>query len=183
MKKIVLLVALFVSVSIKAQEESFKNNDDEDYNLFISGGCHIGLWALSFSQVGKLNTLPYTVHIDKLLKKKYAIGLGYSHDSYPMHNYSTNENETVSRHNYRLRLYKFLSNQENLFSIYMGGSFGVSYWKNSSPWGWNTTSDTYWPSAQFLTGIKIKFTETFFWQTEFGVGPPYGIQSALGIKF
>ena len=183
MKKILLTICLFFSISFQAQEKSLKNNN-EDYNLFIAGGCHIGLWAVIFSQKITLKELPFNIHIDKLIKKKYAIGLGYSYDRYPSGSMSYyNSSETTSRHNYRLRFYSFLSDQEKPFSVYMGASLGVSYWDNANPWSWGSSSNKYWPTAQFLTGLKLKFSETFFWQTELGVGPPYAFQTSLGLKF
>jgi hypothetical protein len=178
MKTVLLIGLVLTALKAGAQE---KENKNEDYNLFISAGFHVGVWAIPLQQKISLQQIPYNVHIDKLIKNKYVLGLGYSYDRYPNSPIGyTAHSKNVSRQNLRIRFYKFLMDQEQTLSLYIGTSVGVSYWDfKATHEGYNR----YWPTAQFIFGVKVKLTDTFFWQTELGGGPPYIAQTALGIKF
>jgi|GEM_PF-2593823 len=182
MKKIILFCFVLAAVKAVAQDKALQTKKEEDYDLFITGGVHVGVWALALQQVITSKEVPYNVHIDKLLKEKYMIGVGYTYDSYSYSpSGSTGPDQKTKRQNFRLRFCKFLSNQEKKFSTYLGVSAGVSYWdlRNKYYSGYNE----YWPTAQFLFGMKVKFTDTFFWIMELGAGPPYALQTSVGIKF
>lgn len=183
MKKNILFIFSFLNMASAAQKNA---GADADYNLFISGGFHVSVWSTALNQQITPQQIPYNVHIDKLFKDKYVLGLGYTYDLYPSNPFvlSSYSGET-HRHNVRVRYYKYLMPQERTVSLYIGMAVGISYWasNNTTTPGYIETFENYLPSAQFIFGIKLKFSETFFWQNELGGGSPYAFQSSLGIKF
>lgn len=180
MKKILLICFSLLTFPIFSQEENRASDFNPDYDLFISGGVHVGLWNLTGNTNLPVENIPYNIHIDKVFKHKYVLGIGYSHDRFersPIEFY--NASIGILRQNIRIRYYKFMTDYNKTFSIYMGLSAGCSIWTKQ----YSSSANTYWPTAQFLFGMKVKLTDTFFWQTELGAGPPYALQTSLGIKF
>lgn len=179
MKKTLLICLSLFTLKFFSQEETRTPEKNQDYDLYISAGLHVGLWNLTGNTNLPLENTPYNFHIDKVFSHKYAIGIGYSHDKFehsPIEFF--NASAGILRQNIRIRYYNYLTDYDKTFSIYMGLSAGCSIWTSQY-----SSKNTYWPSAQFLFGMKVKLSDTFFWQTEFAVGPPYACQTSFGIKF
>lgn len=183
MKKIVLLGMALLVMRSPAQQRS-SSHEGGDYNLLVSGGLHLGLWTLILNKtIMAAEDLPFNIQVDKVFRNNFALGLGYSYDRYQGSPIAMRSKGSKSeKQNLCVRLYKFIGNPESRFITYIGTALGVSYWTaggNGAPEG----MQQYWPTAQFLFGMKLKLSESTFWQTEFGAGPPYFCQTSLGIKF
>lgn len=179
MQKILLICLSLLALKISSQEEMRPSEKNQDYDLFISGGLHVGLWNLTGNTNLPIENTPYNFHIDKVFRYKYALGIGYSHDKFehsPLDFF--NASAGILRQNIRIRYYKYITDYDKTFSIYMGLSAGFSIWTKQY-----SSENAYWPSAQFLFGMKVKLNDAFFWQTEFAFGPPYACQTSLGINF
>lgn len=193
MKKVLFILLLFRCHPGASQSGRHSSARENEYGLYISGGVHLGLWNLVFNWDEQspvklnFNQIPFNIQVDKLFKGKYVLGIAFSSDEYhgnPLSFYGSVSSLPAGRQNIRIRYFKYLSDPEKIFASYIGLSAGVSVWKIHavnyySPGNVNRL----WPTAQFLFGFKIKLTETFFSQTEFGVGPPSFCQTSVGIKF
>lgn len=171
----------------------------EGSNLYVAVGIHAGI----LGAINDYQSVPYQIHVDKLLPKRNVIGLGYSYDKYKNTNsffWGTGGGSENNRHNLRLRYYRYFRNEDLRVSSYYGCSIGISIWEQPSAlipkYGYDSsgvyqqmgyyerpTSYDYLPSAQFIIGFKVKITEAIFWQTEVSFGSPYLAQTSLGIKF
>lgn len=179
MKKILVLFTILISMNVRGQ----------DYDLYISVGSHFGLWnALTYPDTPKNNSsqnfafdmIPYNIHVDKLLPKRNVVGFGYTSDRYPNAPLSGN-GKSWTRQNIRVRYYRYHGDPDKNFTTYIGCSVGASFW--SEKIGSSLFFDNqWWPTAQFLFGVKVKISEALFWQTEVGAGPPYALQTSIGIK-
>jgi hypothetical protein len=197
MKSIITGLLLTYVFACLGQSPNYKEKNKGEYGLYVSAGIHLGFWnpAMEWAHKQKayykedqneiLNRIPWNIHIDKQLGKRWVIGLGYSYDKYAA-NPLTKETSDIpaTRQNIRVRFYKFLKDPEKRVCSYIGATVGTSFWTINA--GGKTYVDPisreWWPTAQFLIGFKTKISETLFWQTEFAVGPPYACQTSLGIK-
>jgi hypothetical protein len=144
--------------------------------LYFSGGVHAGFWAL----MGQ-NEIPYNLQADYRSKRDLFFGLGFTYDRYK---YSPFESVPSQRFNLRFRFLGFINDQNATVSQYLGGAVGLSYWKlDHGSYPDYLKNPEYWPTIQFLYGIKIKFNDDWFLLTEFGLGPPYAAQTSLGFTF
>jgi len=193
MNKPLFILLLFLGITTFAQDNDLSKIKDEDYGLYISGGAHIGLWNLilgSFTNNGSSSNgtfnwdrVPYNIHMDKLFNKKYVLGIGYTYDKYSTNPFNLYAGVVEAiRQNVSIRFYRYLRDPKKTFSYYLGCSAGASYWHRTND-RYPNFSQEWWPTAQFIFGTKINFGKTFFWQTEFCVGPPYACQTSFGIKF
>jgi hypothetical protein len=173
LKKIIIF--LFISLACKAQE--YNNKEPEGYNLYISGGIHAGAWS-TFG----LEEIPYSIQFDKVFKNKFLLGAGYAYDHYSATIYQAKI--PAIRQNIRLRFAWYLKDPEKTFSTYLGFSAGLSNWLIKEQYNLSAASrDFNVPTVQFLFGMKVKLNETLFWSTELGLGAPYLMQTAIGVKF
>lgn len=179
MKKIIIICFSLLRLTAVSQDDNNTSKKDQNYDLFVSGGVHLAVWHLITNTSISNKSIPYNIHIDKVFMHKHAFGVGYSEDKFkydPTKIFGSYP-EAV-RQNFRIRYYKYMMDYEKPVSIYMGLSTGFSIWTSDY-----SRQNTYWPTAQFLFGVKIKFNDTFFLQTELGAGAPYALQTSLGLKF
>jgi hypothetical protein len=176
--KINLIICFFIiSFLAKAQERDSKSIN-QDYNLYVSGGIHAGIWSMT-----GLEEMPYTLHIDKIFNNGFCLGAGYSYDHYTR-NILAGEVSSV-RQNIRLRFLWYLKDRQNeSFSTYLGFSTGLSAWSIDPQPSYNKMNQSFnVPSIQLIYGMKMKINETMYWITEFGLGAPYMAQTSIGFKF
>lgn len=142
--------------------------------LTVSGGAHS-----NFYQWQGVNHVPINIQTELLFAGKYALGLGYNYDSYKGSDYffSTKIRPGYARHNISVRFKKYLDDPDKIFVVYTGCSLGISFWQM------HEKDQSVFPTAQFLFGMKLKIYKGTFWINEFGIGPPYGYQSSIGIQF
>lgn len=171
----IFIIILFTAIACKGQEYKYK--EQESYNLYISGGMHAGAWS-TFG----LEEIPYSIQFDKVFNDKFLLGAGYSYDHYSA---TIFQGQTPGiRQNIRLRFAWYLKDPDNYFSTYLGFSTGVSNWLINDQYNLPAASrDFNVPTVQFLFGMKVKLNETLFWSTELGLGAPYLMQTAIGVKF
>jgi hypothetical protein len=173
MKFLKLLFFFLISTQIVCQEKF--NTKYENNGLFISGGVHLGFWAISGQE-----KIPYNFQIDKSFGDDYCVGIGYTHDEYIKNPTSWRGGfENCSRDNLNIRFYSFFNQKKENFRSFIGGAVGISYWNSE----YQNSKNNYYPTAQLIYGFRIKISNMIFNQTEFALGPPSAFKTSIGINF
>ncbi len=175
-----LIISLIITTTCKSQsiiEANDSLNIESNvvsikYNIYVSIGSQIGI----LSHMG-YSTVPFHIHIDKIVFDNMFIGFGYSMDDYKDSEYFLFSGGNY-RQNFRIRYCSYFGyNIESPVIGYGGVSVGASSWAiKSNEFRIN-------PSAQLLLGIKTNISNRAYNQTELGLGSPYLFQTSIGYKF
>jgi hypothetical protein len=181
MKKLLLHNYLLLTVSFFYLHAPSQNQ--EDYNLYISGGVHCGLINLT-----GVKEMPYNIHADKLISgSNVLVGAGYSCDFLKYNPFFFSDGAPSIRQNFRLRICQLRDDPEKRFVTYQGLAVGVSFWKKTGA----PSMDQYRPiknfngipTIQYLVGMRYMINESLFWQAEGAIGAPYSLETGVGVKF
>lgn len=170
-----LFIICYISaaLSLAAQNTEQVQQGPSGTPVFISAGTHLGFW-----QYKGVYGIPFNIQGDVLFSKKLSLGLGYVYDEYmgQVNFLNSRIRPGNIRQNVNIRFLNYFRNPDKIFSFYIGCSLGISMW-NLHP------GTEFYPSTQFLFGLRLKIFKDFFWLNEFGVGPPFLFQSSVGVKF